>query len=104
MSGNPLLNMMSNGGPMAMLQNSPIGQLISMFKGGGNPQAMIQQMMGQNPQFGDAINSLNGKDQNQINNFISQTAKEKGINLAELASSIGMPPEIAAKYGIELPK
>lgn len=83
-----------------MLQNSPIGKLISMMQAGQNPQALIQQMMGQNQEFGNAVNSLNGKDQNQINDMIANAAKQKGVDLKQLATQIGMPPEIAKKYGI----
>lgn len=102
MSGNPLLSMMGNGGPMAMFQNSPIGQMISMMRNGQNPQALVQQMMNQNKDFGNLVNSLNGKDQSQINDIISKTAKERGVDLNQLAKEIGMPLEIAKNFGINL--
>lgn len=103
MSGNPLVNMMAGGNPIqAMLQNSPIGQVLNMIKSGGNPQDLIQQMMSKNPQMQQAMQMINNKDQNQINKFIANTAKEKGVDLTELAGQIGMPPEIAKKYGIDI--
>lgn len=103
MAGNPLLSMMGGNNPMAnMMQNNPIMQMIHMMKNGGNPQALIQQMMGQNKEFGNVINSLNGKDQSQVNDMIANMAKEKGVDLSQLASQIGMPKEVASKFGIEM--
>lgn len=101
MSGNPLVNMMSNGGPMAMLNNSPIGKMISIMKSGGNPQAIVQQMMGQNPEFDDLVNSLNGKDQSQVNDMISNLAKEKGVDLHQLVNQLGVPNNVVKHLGIE---
>lgn len=103
MAGNPLLSMMGGNNPMvAMMQNNPIMQMVNMMKNGGNPQALIQQMMGQNKEFGNLVNSLNGKDQSQVNEMIANMAKEKGVNLGELAAGLKMPPEIAKKFGIEM--
>lgn len=102
MSGNPLLSMMGGNGPMAILQNSPIGQMLSMMRNGQNPQALVQQMMGQNKDFGNLVNSLNGKDQSQINDMISKTAKERGIDLSSLAKQIGLPPDVAKKFNISM--
>lgn len=103
MAGNPLLSMMGGNNPMTnMMQNNPIMQMINMMKNGGNPQALIQQMMGQNKEFGNVINSLNGKDQSQVNEMIAKIAKEKGVDLGQLAASLNMPPEIAKKFEIEM--
>lgn len=101
MNGNPLLSMMNGNNPMAnMMQNNPIFQMINMMKNGGNPQQLVQQMMGQNKEFGNIVNSLNGKDQNQVNEMIANMAKEKGVNLKELAKNIGMPKDVMKKFNI----
>lgn len=103
MAGNPLLSMMGGNNPMAaMMQNSPIGKMISLMKSGGNPQALVQQMMGQNKEFGNLINSLNGKDQSQVNDMLAKAANQKGINLTELAKNIGLPPDIAKNFNINI--
>lgn len=100
MSGNPLLSMMGGNGPMA---NNPLMQIINMAKSGkGNPMQMIQQFAGKNPQMQQVMQMINGKDQNQINNMISKTAKERGVDLSQLASQIGMPKDIASKFGINI--
>lgn len=101
MAGNPLVSMMGGNNPMAaMMQNNPIMQMVTMMKNGGNPQALVQQMMGQNKEFGNIVNSLNGKDQSQVNDMIAKMAKEKGVDLTQLANSIGMPADIQKKFNI----
>lgn len=95
MVGNPLLNMMGG--------NNPFMQIINMAKSGkGNPMQMLQQMAGQNPQMQEVMNMVNGKDESQMKDLIANTAKERGINLSDLAKQLGMPPEIAKKYGISI--
>lgn len=103
MAGNPLLNMMSNGGPMGMMQNNHILQLVNMVKSGkGNPMQMIQQMAGQNSQMNEVMKMLNGKDETQMKDLMNKTAKEKGVDLSQLAKNIGMPADVAARFGINM--
>lgn len=98
MSGNPLMNM----NPMNMMQNNPIMQLVNLFKNGGNAKSLVQQMMGMNSEFGNAINSINGKNQSQVNEMLANEAKKRGIDLSQVAKQIGMPPEIAKQYNINI--
>lgn len=102
MSGNPLLSMMGGNGPMNMMKNNPIFQMINMMKNGGNPQQLVQQMMGQNPDFSNAINELNGKSDSDIGNTINKLADQKGVNMGELLKSIGAPNSIISKYGLKV--
>lgn len=102
---NPLMQMMGNAmGNNPMMQNNPIMQMISMLKNGGNPQAMIQQMAGSNPQMKQIMDTVNGKSQQEMNEYIKNAAQQRGVDLGQLAQSIGMPPEIMSRYGIEMPK
>lgn len=101
MAGNPLMQMMG-GGPMAAIMNSPIMQLVNVLKGGNNPQALLQQMMGQNPQVKQVMDSVQGKSPQDMSNYLKTAAQQKGIDLGQLASQIGMPPEVAAQYGIKI--
>lgn len=98
MSGNPLVNMMGN----AMMQNNPFFGLINMFKSGGNVMPFVNQMKKQNPQFGEAIDAINGKDQSQVNDFLAQKAKERGVDLSQVARQVNMPKDVAARFGINM--
>lgn len=103
MAGNPLLSMMSGNNPMAaMMQKNPIMQMLNMMKNGGNPQTLIQEMMGQNPQFSQMINSLNGKSDSDVGEMINKMAKEKSVNMSELLKSIGAPDSVIQKYGLKV--
>ncbi len=102
MAGNTLLSIIGGNKPIAnKIQNKPNIQMVNMMKNGGNPQALVQQMMGKNPEFGNLVNSLNGKDQSQVNDMIANLAKQKGVDLKQLADQLGMPESAKKMYGIE---
>lgn len=105
MAGNPLMQMIGNAtSNNPMMQNNPIMQVISMLKNGGSPQQLIQQMAGSNPQMKQIMDTVSGKSQQEMNEYIKSAAQQRGVDLGQLAQSIGMPPEIMSKYGIETPK
>lgn len=98
MAGNALLNgMMPN-----MMQNNPLMQMIQMLKGGGNPQAMFQQMASKNPQMQQIMNMVNGKSTSEMSEMMKNAAQERGVDLGQLASQLGMPKNVAEKYGIKI--
>lgn len=104
MSGNPLLNMMAGGvgNPIqAMLQNNPFMQVINMAKNGGNPIQMLQQMSGQNPQLKQIMDMTNGKSPSEMGDMINSLAQQKGINVSDLVKQIGMPDDVAKRFGIK---
>lgn len=103
MAGNPLMAMMGgNNGPMAAIMNSPIMQLVGALKNGGNPQAMLQLMMGQNPQMRQAMDSMQGKSPQEMSDYLKTAAQQKGIDLGQIATQIGMPTDIAEQFGIKM--
>ncbi len=90
MAENPLLNtMMSN-----MMQNSPIMQMVNVLRGGGNPQNLIQQMLANNAPMAQAVNSLQGKSPAEVSKSLNELASQRGIDLRELATSIGAPQNV----------
>lgn len=100
MVGNPLMNAMMNG-PMSKIMNSPVMQLVNAVRG-GNPQATFQQMIGQNPQMQQTMNNLQGQSPQQMSEYMKSMAQQKGVNLGQLASQLGMPENIAQQLGIKL--
>lgn len=97
---NPLMSAMMNG-PMSQIMNSPIMQLVGAVKN-GNPQVAFQQMAGQNPQMQQAMNSLQGQSPQQMADYMKSMAQQKGVNLGQLASQLGMPENVAQQLGIKL--
>lgn len=75
---------------MMPFNNNPLMQLVSMARSGGNPMAMLQQMAGQDPRIGQFVNMVNGKSPQQLRQIAENMAKERGINLEELAQQLGM--------------
>lgn len=99
MAGNPLLG---NNPMMSMMQNNPLMQIINMAKSGkGNPMQLIQQFASQNPQMQQAMDMISGRNQSEINEIISKTAKERGVDLKQLADQLGIPESARKNMGIE---
>lgn len=64
---------------------NPISIIFQMMKGGGNPQQMIQQMMGnsqimQNPMAKNVLDMAQKGDMQGIEQFGRNIAKERGVD------------------------
>lgn len=70
-------------------------QLVSMMMGGGNPMGVLQQMAGQNPQIGMAVQMLQGKNPKQIEQMAMNMAKKQGVDANVLRQ------QIAQRFGIK---
>lgn len=90
MAGNALLNGMMT----SMMQNSPIMQMVNMLKNGNSPQVLIQQMLANNAPMAQAVNSLQGKSPAEVSKSLNDLANQRGVNLRELATSIGAPQSV----------
>lgn len=103
MSGNPLANLMSGGNPLqSMLQGNPVMQVVNIMRTGGNPNAMLNQLMQKNPQMQQIQQMMNGKSPNQMGELMRNVAQQRGVDLGELAQMIGMPQDVATRYGINM--
>lgn len=79
--------------PLYMLQgltNSPISPIIGALRNGRNPVAMIQQMAGRNPQMAQAMQIINGKSPQQLQQIAMNMANERGIDINQLIQSLGI--------------
>lgn len=70
-----------------------IMQIIKVYKGGGNPLALMAQMANSNPQMAQAMQMVDGKSPQQIKQMVQNMANEQGIDLKQLAQ----------QYGLQLP-
>lgn len=73
-----------------MITNNPLALLMQAAQSGGNPVAMIQQMAAQNPQMAQAFRLIQGKDARQLQAMAQNIARERGIDLNEVAQSLGI--------------
>ena len=67
-----------------------IMQLVNVYKGGGNPVQMMAQMAQNNPQMAQATQMLQGKNPQQIQQMVETMAKDRGIDLNQLAQQLGL--------------
>lgn len=65
-------------------------QLIQMIQSSGNPMQMLNQMGRQNPTVGQVIRMMNGKTPDEMRNMAYQAAKERGVDLNQLANQMGI--------------
>ena len=63
-----------------IMQNiAPIKRMMNMVQTASNPQAMLNQMLQNNPQYKQIINAINANGGNLQKAFY-QMAKEKGVD------------------------
>lgn len=74
--GNPLIQMFNkqNAG------NDTLASLIAILKTGGNPQVVLNSMVAQNPKIGEALQLLQGKSSQDMENICRNLCKQKGID------------------------
>lgn len=83
--------MMNN--PLSIMQgitSSPIAPIVGALRNGKNPVAMIQQMAGRNPQMAQAMQIINGKSPQQLQQIAMNMANERGIDINQLIQSLGI--------------
>lgn len=75
---------------MFQMQNNPLMQLMQFARGGGNPTQFINQMAGSNPVAANLAQSIQGKSPAQLRQMAENLAKERGVNLEDIARQIGV--------------
>lgn len=85
---NPLYN--SNNQPPQQNPMSKIQEMMSMARGGGNPDAFIQNLLQQNPEMSQRLqqlkNSSGGKSYNEI---AQQLMRQQGIDSNQISQLFG---------------
>lgn len=75
---------------MTQPMNNPMVLLISAMRNGGNPRTLVQQMAQRDPRMRQAMQLLNGKNPAQQRQFVMNMAKDRGVDLEDLARSMGI--------------
>lgn len=65
-------------------------QIIRLYKSGGNPMQILSQMAQTNPQMGQAMKMLEGKNPQQIQQMVQTMADQNGVDLNALAKQFGL--------------
>lgn len=74
-----------------MMMNNPIQLLVQTIRTGGNPNAVLQNMAAGDPRIGQAMQMMQGKSPQQLRNMAENMARERGINIADVARGLGIP-------------
>ena len=73
-----------------MMLNNPMLQVVAAMRSGGDPMAMLNQMAQSNPQMQQAMRMISGKNQQQLQEMAKNLARERGINIEDVARSLGI--------------
>lgn len=72
------------------MMNNPMMQLVGMMQRGGNPMQLIQQMAQQDPRAAQVMQILGNKPGNQQREIVMNMARERGVDIDNLARSLGI--------------
>lgn len=73
--------------PTALMGNNPMVQIINMMRGGGDPNALMQQVIKQNPQLHQIAV---GKTPEQLMSIAQNMCRERGTNVNEVLKQFGI--------------
>ena len=73
--------------PTALMGNNPIVQLINTMRNGGNPDALVQQLMGSNPQLQQIAA---GKTPEQLMQVAENMCRERGTSVDSVLKQFGI--------------
>lgn len=67
--------------------NNPMGALMQMMSGGGNPQQMIQALIQRNPKFQQIMNQVKNSGMT-TEQYARQYAQQNGINIDQMVNAM----------------
>lgn len=73
--------------PTALMGNNPMVQIINMMRGGGDPNALMQQVIKQNPQLHQIAA---GKSPEQLMSIAENMCRERGTNVDAVLKQFGI--------------
>lgn len=75
---------------MSNPMNNPLMMLMGAMQRGGNPMQLIQQMAQSDPRAAQVMQILGNKPGRQQRDIVMNMAKERGVDLDNLARSLGI--------------
>lgn len=71
------------------MMNNPM-QLVGMLQNANNPMALMQQVLGNNPQFQQVMKIAQGKSPQQLEQYVRNLAQGQNVNINQLANQFGL--------------
>lgn len=72
------------------MMNNPVMRLVGMARQGANPRQLVRQMAMQDPRAAQVEKILGGKSPDQQLQIVENMARERGIDLGQMAQSLGL--------------
>ena len=72
------------------MQNNALMQIINAARGGQNPVTVINKMAGSDPRIAFTAQLMHGKNSAQLRGIAQNMAREKGVDINQLAASLGL--------------
>ena len=72
------------------MMNNPMNQIMNAIQRGVNPNQIAMQLAQQNPAVRQAMQMVNGKTPEQVRDMAFQMAKERGVDLNQVARTLGI--------------
>jgi hypothetical protein len=69
--------------------NNPL-QLIGMLQNAQNPMALMQQVLGTNPQFKQVMQIAQGKSPQELEQYVRNLYQSQGKDINQTASQFGL--------------
>ena len=65
-------------------------QMLNALQKAQNPTALLNQLMGQNPQLKRVMEVMQGKSPQELEQYVRNTAQTQGVDLNQLAQKMGL--------------
>lgn len=65
-------------------------QMVQMISAAQNPMQTMMQLSQQNPALGQAMQMMNGKTPAQMRQIVNDMARQRGVDLNQLARQMGI--------------
>ena len=72
------------------LFNNPLVFMMNAMRRGGSPQTLLQQLAQQDPRAQQVLQILGNKPSRQQREIVQNMARERGVDLDNLARSLGI--------------
>lgn len=72
------------------MQNNPL-QLIAFLSQAKNPNALMGQLLGNNPQYQQVMQLIKGKTPQEIQQYATNLCQTQGIDIKSLARQLNLP-------------
>ena len=69
--------------------NNPL-QLIGLLQNSNNPMGVLQQLLGNNPQYRQVMQMIQGKSPKEIEQYVRNLYQSQGQDINQVASQFGL--------------